>query len=216
MLEQVNWLDQIPDTTDNVEALKVIFREGMRYCTTFMNGVLLPWNIAHWPLSPRLWLGEFERTLKQMAVRGLLPYWLKHPRPRNIRNDASESAEGFSDPGNFVLDMVAHALRLWKYCDTNKTERVMKQSIHEYGSRANKSSVGPVNLRGNIVEAMTTNLKDSGSRRKAGGPEVDCEWEWIDRPEQGFSATDWYEGWTSHSSTSQASTWQPSKRHRCW
>ena len=30
MLEQVNWLDQIPDTTDNVEALKVIFREGMK------------------------------------------------------------------------------------------------------------------------------------------------------------------------------------------
>ena len=163
MLEQVDWLDQIPDTTDNVEALKVIFREGMKYCTRFMNGVLLPWNIAHWPLSPRLWLGEFERTLKQMAVRGLLPYWLQHPQDRNIRNDASESAEGFSDPGNFVLDMVVHALRLRQYCEASRAEAVMKQGIHEYGHRANKSAKGLVNLRGNIVEAMTKNLQQMGS-----------------------------------------------------
>ena len=89
-----------------------------------------------------------------MATRNLLPYWLRRPHERNIREDASESAEGFSDPGNVVLDMAVHALRLWQYCEAYRAEKVMKQSIHEYGSRANKSSVGPVNLRGNIVEAM--------------------------------------------------------------
>ena len=62
---------------------------------------------------------------------------------------------GFPDPGNEVLDVLVHALRLWKYVTASKVELVIRQSTHEYGAGRNRSSIGPVNLRGNIVEAMT-------------------------------------------------------------
>ena len=163
MLEKINWLEHIANTPQNSADLNIIFREGMNYCGKFMDGVLLPWTIKDWPLNPRVWLGEFERTLKAMALRSCLPYWLKYPHDRNIRDDASESAAGFSDPGNFTLDVMVHCLRLWKYCDASRVEMVIRQSTSEYGSASNKSAKGPVNLRGNIVEAMTKNLQKAGS-----------------------------------------------------
>ena len=166
MLERLTWLSEIADSPENAAALSLIFREGMEYCNKFMDGVLLPWKIQDWPLSPRIWLGEQERTLKAMAKRGCLPRWLRRPHDKNIREDASEGAEGFSDPGNFVLDVLVHALRMWQYCEASRVQAVIKQSIHEYGHPANKSSSGPVNLRGNIVEAMTKDLQKMWSSRK--------------------------------------------------
>ena len=105
-----------------------------------------------------------ERTLYAMEQRGELPYWLMHPNDRHIRDDAAAAADGFTDPGNMVLDTLVHALRLWQYCDASKASLVVRQSGHEYGHRANRSSAGPVNLRGNIVEAMSRNLQQTGSK----------------------------------------------------
>lgn len=164
MLEQIDWLDDMGDTQENRDALIIIFMEGMNYCKMFMDGCLLPWRMENWPMCPRVWLGEFERCLKHMAKRNILPYWLKRPHDRNIREDASEGAEGFSDPGNYILDQLVHCWRLWHYCEGSRADMVIKQSIHEYGHRANQSSKGPVNLRGNIVEAMTKNLQTDGSK----------------------------------------------------
>ena len=118
----------------------------MRYCRDFTNSVILPWNLSEWPLKPRVWLAEMERTLYAMEQRGELPYWLMHPNDRHIRDDAAAAADGFTDPGNMVLDTSVHALRLWQYCDASKASLVVRQSGHEYGHRANCSSTGPVKL----------------------------------------------------------------------
>jgi len=216
MLEKVTWLSDIANSPENEAALKLIFHEGMVYCNKFMDGVLLPWKIENWPLSPRIWLGEQERTLKAMAKRGCLPKWLLRPHDRNIRADASDAAEGFSDPGNFVLDVLVHALRLWQYCEASKMDRVIKQSIHEYGHRANKSSAGPVNLRGNIVEAMTKDLQKMGSSRKSiHKPPRDAVEQWVEPPGQASSSSGWQGSWTSHSWTgASSSSWEPSKWHQ--
>ena len=130
-----------------------------------MDGVLLPWKFNDYPLCPRAWLAEFERTLRVMAKKGCLPYWLKRPADKNIRDDASASADGFTDPGNYDLDIFVHAMRLWQYCEGSRADLVMKQPISEYGTRSNKSAKGPVNLRGNIVEAMTKNLQQMGNQK---------------------------------------------------
>ena len=164
MLEKIEWLPDLPDTPENAAALKTIFKLGMKYCTTFLHGCLQPWKMDDWPLNPRVWLAEMERVLKAMARRNRLPYWLLRPHDRNIRDDAQDSATGSVDPGNYVLDMVVHALRLWQYAEAGRTMLVLKQSIKEYGERGNKSSKGPVNLRGNIVEAMQKNLQQTGTK----------------------------------------------------
>ena len=181
MLEDIDWLDKLPDEHENMAALNIIFRHGMTYCTKFLDGCLQPWNLSDWPLNPRVWLCEMERCLKTMRKKDWIPYWLKRPHDRNIRDDASASADGSTDPGNYVLDVVVHALRLWQYCESGRINMVMKQSIVEYGERANKSAHGPVNLRGNIVEAMQRNLQQMGSSPRRQEQEYDAVeywWEW--------------------------------------
>ena len=163
LLNKMKWLTRLDDTAENYNALRIIFENGMAYCRDFTNDVILPWNLSQWPLNPRVWLAEMERTLYQMRKRKKLPRWLEHPSDRNIRNDASDAADGFTDPGNLVLDVLVHALRLWHYCDASKASMVIRQSPHEYGHRGNRSSVGPVNLRGNIVEAMSRDLQRNAS-----------------------------------------------------
>ena len=163
MLNKVNWLSDMPNKDEYGEDLTTIFHEGMKYVKEFQHGTLLPWSLENWPLNPRVWLGEMERALACLAQRGILPKWLTTPHDRNIRKDACDAADGFPDPGNEVLDVLVHALRLWKYVTASKVELVIRQSTHEYGAGRNRSSIGPVNFRGNIVEAMTKQLQDAGA-----------------------------------------------------
>ena len=163
MLNKVNWLSDMPNNDEYGEDLTTIFHEGMKYVKTFQHGTLLPWNLENWPLNPRVWLGEMERALACLAQRGILPKWLTSPHDRHIRQDACDAADGFPDPGNEVLDVLVHALRLWKYVTASKVELVIRQSTHEYGACRNRSSIGPVNLIGNIVEAMTHHLQRAGA-----------------------------------------------------
>ena len=181
MLENIDWLHTLPESPENSEELMKIFKFGMNYCTIFLDGCLQPWHLKDWPLNPRLWLAEMERTLKVMAKRWMLPYWLRRPHDKNIRDDASASADGSTDPGNYVLDVVVHSLRLWQYCESGRINRVMKQSIAEYGERCNKSATGPVNLRGNIVEAMQRDLQKAGTSTNRREKEYDAVawwWQW--------------------------------------
>ena len=204
MLEEVDWLDTIGDNEQNREALKIIFREGMYYCNVFMDECLLPWKMEHWPMIPRVWLGEFERCLRHMAKRNILPYWLRRPHDRNIREDASEGAEGFCDPGNYILDQLVHCWRLWHYCEASRSDMVIKQSVQEYGHKSNMSSKGPVNLRGNIVEAMTKNLQQEGGRVDPGtGAEYNALW-WIDAKPWEWQKGKKGGGWSAWASSSSS------------
>ena len=53
-------------------------------------------------------------------------------------------------------------MRLWRFTDVIGMDPVFRQPQQEYGHRANKSSKGPVNLRGNIVEASVKDLQKMG------------------------------------------------------
>ena len=164
LLNGINWLHRLPDTPENENALKSIFESGMRYCRDFTNSLLQPWNLCEWPLKPRVWLAEMERTLYVMKKRGELPYCLVHPNDQHISDDAATAADGFTDPEEKVLDTLVHALRLWRYCDASKASRVVCQSGNEYSHRASCSSTGPMKLRGNIVQAMSRNFQQTGSQ----------------------------------------------------
>ena len=75
-----------------------------------------------------------------------------------------DTADGFDDPGNLQLDIVVNVLRLWKFVVGFKVNQVRRIFAGEYGTRGNKSSKGPVNLRGNIIEAATVQLQKLSKR----------------------------------------------------
>ena len=206
MLEAVNWLDDLPESEENKQALDMIFKQGMMYCSKYMEGVILPWNLKDWPLNPRVWLCEFERVLKTMAKRSMLPYWLRRPADRNIRDDAHEAAAGFSDPGNYTLDIMVHALRLWRYCEASRVDLVIRQPLDEYGARSNKSAHGPVNLRGNIIEAMSKNLQTMGGSRRAAWCKYDPYVYWYESQKKEDSSDDWGDWTGSGKTTSRGSS----------
>ena len=216
MLESIDWLHELEDTEDNKTTLDIIFRHGMQYCTKFTDQCLQPWNLSDWPLNPRAWLCEMERTLKTLNRKNWLPYWLRYPQDRNIRDDASASADGSVDPGNYILDMIVHALRLWQYTESSRVPKVMKQSIAEYGEKSNKSAHGPVNLRGNIVEAMQRNLQQNGSKLFRSQTEYDAFkywYEWDSSAEPKWQSTQRASrGWGSGGQSSGGSSgWRGSK-----
>ena len=162
-LNDIDWLDQTPDKPEYSAALEWIFEHGLMYCDTFMNGTLQPWAVDGYPPYIRPWFSEMERVFRALARRGWLPHWLRHPRDKWIREDAGESATGFVDPGNFTLDLFVHVMRLWRYIDVIGMDPAIRQPQREYGHQTNKSSRGPVNLRGNIVEASARDLQKMGS-----------------------------------------------------
>ena len=159
MLDDAEWVEKMPWHDDllgqNVELADV----AQEYMTAFNHCVTRDWDVEKIPLNPRLWVVEANWCLKALERRGLLPSCVTQPHEWRIRADASASADGFSDPGNEVLDVYVNVLRLWRYADSTKVEQTMRVATGAYGTRSNQSSHGPVNLRGNIVEAMFFGLQ---------------------------------------------------------
>ena len=167
LLENMAWLDQVPDTAENETALRTIFENGMLYCHKFSEEVLLPWRVSKWPLNPRLWLAETERVLQLLEAQEWLPYWLENPHTSHLRQSSPSRVDGWTSPGEFGLDTLVHALRLWQYCKTCKTRLTDKRSSIDSCHNANRSSVSPVHLKGKIVEDMMKNLQQAGSTTPA-------------------------------------------------
>ena len=95
-----------------------------------------------------------------MHAKGWSPKELTRPSDKHIRWKAGEEISPlFSDPGNLQYDVLYHILRLDRFLDQTAVHRVIKVSATEYGSGRNKSAVGAVNLRGNIIEAILRELQ---------------------------------------------------------
>ena len=69
----------------------------------------------------------------------------------------------FFDPGNDVYCLLLHILRLDKYIFEGRIKEIIKTPATEYGSARNQSSVGVVNFRGNIIEALLSDLQKKAS-----------------------------------------------------
>ena len=162
-LNGMTWAPCCPDTPAAREALAFIYQRGQEFLESFQNDCCRAHDVKGYPRVLRPWLAETEWTLAQLARRGWLPRSLLHPRDRAIRKPANEGGGEFLDPGNLSLETFVYVFRLWKYCDTIGYDATIRVHPEEYGSKSNRSSKGPVNLRGNIVEAMSRDLQVVGS-----------------------------------------------------
>jgi len=218
-LEQITWMKHLPSDPSMLAASQWIFQNGMKFCTQFQNGCLQLWHFPDFPGLLRAWTTEMEVCLDHMSRRAFLPKWLLEPHDRNIRMDASQAADGFIDPGNLILDVFVHIFRLWRFPLDRYKQQVLRQPIAEYGASANKSAKGPVNLRGNIVEAISRNLQSMGSGFGAGEGSYDAVDWWITKgntyspsqirkgkgKQKGMDTTAW-------KSSSSSGTWWQSDR----
>jgi hypothetical protein len=185
MLNGLTWASYVPDTGIHRAGLDFINSRGMEFVRTFDNDVVRAWNLTDYPRSLRCWIAETEWVMGEMRNRGFLPRSLLHPRDKQIRGPASAGADQFLDPGNLSLEIFVYTFRLWRYCDQVGYDAAIRVSPFEYGHKANESSRGPVNLRGNIVEAMTRELQVLGSRnvwRPWNAPRPEPQGVWGGRP----------------------------------
>ena len=134
------------------------------YLDRFEHGCVHQWDCSTFPLNPRIWIAETIWTLENLNARGFLPMAMTQPGDKHIRQDAGVAADGFDNHGNLTLDIVVNVLRLWKFTSALKVEQVRRIAPGEYGTRGNKSSKGPVNLRGNIIEAATIQVQKMAKR----------------------------------------------------
>jgi hypothetical protein len=163
-LDDLTWATSIPLKEDTMEQMGQVRQVMDEYLEKFEHGCTHQWDCSTFPLNPRIWIAETIWTLEALNAQGNLPMAMTQPGDKHIRQDAGVAADGFDDPGNLQLDIMVNVLRLWKFVSVFKVEQVRRIAPGEYGSRGNKSSKGPVNLRGNIIEAASIQLQKMAKR----------------------------------------------------
>ena len=106
------------------------------------------------PSSTRAWSSMPWAALKELERRGQVPRFLAAPTDAKIRLHANLAPEFYDDPGNVNLDVTFDLLCLWELVTPIALRDILKLSWKEYGARGEKSSQGPMNFRGNVLEAL--------------------------------------------------------------
>ena len=159
LLTRVN-LVYIPWSTTVWDAnLKLAELVG-EYVENFTEDSTRQFDMTTWPSDFRMYVQECIWCFEAMAARGWTPHNLRNPRDHHIREAAGDVHPAFSDPGNLVLDQVVHILRLWRFVSSTRLDPVMRVAPQPYGDPGNMSASGPINLRGNIVEALLHDLSN--------------------------------------------------------
>jgi len=129
------------------------------YIDRFNHESTREFHLGGFPNTMSLWTQETIWCLEELQHRAQIPRCLWMPHDRHIRGPASSPHEAFGDPGNMVLDTLVHILRLWRFCSTTKLSGVIRVAPQPYGDPGNKSCAGPVNLRGNRIKALLSDLQ---------------------------------------------------------
>ena len=168
ILDDLQWLDDIPQDQELDWEMQTLRQRTREFVDTFT------WHhCKRFPveiLNARLVTVETRRSFDHLAALGKLPRNLTNPRDRHIRGAASTCCSPFyQDPGNFKWDVILHVLSLHKYVSAQSIDAVIRTAPAEYGDRSNCSAKGPVNLRGNILEALLYDLQNMSSYSEAKG-----------------------------------------------
>ena len=167
LLDGMRWALYVPDTEEHRLSLQQLGLVATEYVECFSNATIHELGKhLELPLSCRVWLSETRRALDQMAKFGWMPRFVTHVHDKFIRTHANNAPETWHDPGNYVLDVAVNALRLWQFVNVSHAAKVTQVSQATYGSSANKSAKGPVNLRGNILEALLGHCQNIASERR--------------------------------------------------
>lgn len=118
-----------------------------------------PFIAGHYdlPLSVSQVVAEIQLTIDAMlSKRMILPAWLVLPKDQSLRRQANQLPYEFIDPGNMVFEAMFHLAGLSRLVAQSEEHmrNMMMLPAAPYADQTNKSSVGPVNRRGNLIEGM--------------------------------------------------------------
>ena len=155
VLQKMSWRHSCPNTTEHWVCFKAI----MTFCREFIRNPQLHavqdfMLKEDFPTSMRAWCIMPWAALKVLEQRREIPRFLAAPTDRKIRDHANLAPDFYQDPGNKNLDLTFYVLSLWEFMTPMVLPEVLKLSWKEYGSRGEKSSDGPMNFRGNVLEAL--------------------------------------------------------------
>ena len=137
-----------------------LFSLVQEYVESFTEESTRTFDMTTWPSDARMYVQECVWFFEALAARGWTPNNLRSPRDRNIRVAAGDVHPAFSDPGNLVLDQVIHILRLWRFVSSARIDALLRVAPQPYGDPGNMSASGPINLRGNVIEALLHDLSN--------------------------------------------------------
>ena len=155
LLNKMSWLHNCPNTMwhwNSFVAIMDFCREhilhpALQSVQSFMQKREFPSSMRAWSIMPWAALKELER-------RGQVPRFLAAPTDAKIRLHANLAPEFYDDPGNVNLDLTFYVLCLWDFICPYALHDILKLSWKDYGTRGEKSSAGPMNFRGNVLEAL--------------------------------------------------------------
>ena len=161
-LLELEWLHLIPKDKGLDEEADCLEVQARRFCEIFTMR-----HTESWPpkmTNMRLLTVECMLSMDYLQSRGWMPWNLQHPHPRYIRRAANSCCSPeYNDPGNVTWDVVYHVLNLNQYVDAMSCLRVNRTAPDVYSSPSNRSSQGPVNLRGNVLESVLYDLQVSSA-----------------------------------------------------
>ena len=97
------------------------------------------------PSSMRAWSIMPWAALKELETRRKVPRFLAAPTDAKIRLHANLAPEFY---------VTFYLLCLWEFMTPIFLQDILKLSWKDYGARGEKSSKGPMNFRGNVLEAL--------------------------------------------------------------
>ena len=155
LLNKISWLHTCPNTMCHWHSFVAIMdfcREHIRDPT--LHSVLSFMQKREFPSSMRAWSIMPWAALKELERRGQVPRFLCAPTDAKIRLHAN-LMPGFSDdPGNVNLDLTFYLLCLWEFICPYALHDIFKFSWKDFGTRGERTSEGPMNFRGNVLEAF--------------------------------------------------------------
>ena len=164
-LSEMPWLDLLVEDDQLWEEIDAVQEQLQEFIEWFK------WDhCKRFPLrctNARLITVECMWSFQYLQSKGWMPRNVTNPKDRYIRDAASTSCSPFYvDPGNLTWDIIYHVLRLDSYVTVAHADPILRTAPGEYGSSRNRSSVGPVNLRGNVLEAVLGDLQAMGAVRE--------------------------------------------------
>lgn len=159
IVTRLSWVDYVPNRPKLQQEWWELEMLADQYINTFLEELTRNYEMSQFPRNMRLWIAETIWCFDALAEKGWTPHNLHMPHDRFIRDAANQVDEHIGDPGNLCFEVAIHVLRLWRYIGETRVQKVMRIAPQAYGTRGNKSSKGPVNLRGNIIESLISDLQ---------------------------------------------------------
>ena len=141
----------------NTGIYDLALQKGFKY---FIENRKNPWtgtDKIKLPFSIGQVIAEIHLTFECICKRELpLPDSLTSPDDKALR--ATSVDEGYEDYGNMVWEAMFWSCQFSKFCGKTNQDQLLACPNAPYGEKTNRSAVGPVNMRGNILETLLSFL----------------------------------------------------------